>query len=320
MKHPQPRRNFWGATALLLGAMGCTQVVDIDLPDTPSQAVLEGTVRVGEPALFLFSTTQGYFDPVDLGALASLYVGDAQVTLHVDGEPYVLDPLCTGDLPPEALGAAAELLGIDEAVLATTNICAYVGPLIPEALGAVGRSFDVEATWARDGQTFDVRAQATVPDFPGLDSAWFEVPATSTNDSLGFIWTAMTEAPGLGNGYRWSSKRVNRGEGFSYELGSVFDDAFLDGQALSFFNFRAPRPGEEEVPGEEGFWKVGDTVVVRLEAVNFEAFETLRDFETAAASQGNPFALPTSASSMVEGGLGWFAAYAGRTDTVVCRP
>ena len=63
-----------------------------------------------------------------------------------------------------------------------------------------------------------------------------------------------------------------------------------------------------------------DTVVVRLEGVAYEAFEVLRDFETSVGNQGNPFALPTSASTMVDGGLGWFVAYAGVTDTVVCAP
>lgn len=299
---------------------GCTQVVDVDLPDAAPMGVMEASVRIGEPPFVVLTTTQGYFDPVDLESLGSLYVGDASVTLTVDGTPYVLDPWCVQDLGPEALALAASWLGVSQETLMASNLCAYSGLLIPETYGAVGKSYDLEATWEEEGTVLDLRASAIMPEVPQLDSAWFQIPPTSTNDSLGFIWTAMTDVEGRGHAYRWSSRRTNRGEGFSYDLGSVFDDNFLDGQAFSFFNFRTPRPGVDEVPGEEGFWKVGDTVVVRLEALNFEAFESIRDFETAAANQGNPFALPTSATSMVEGGLGWFAAYAAALDTAVCRP
>jgi hypothetical protein len=155
---------------------------------------------------------------------------------------------------------------------------------------------------------------------PQLDSVWFEIPETSTNDSLGVIWTEFTDPVGFGDAYRWSSKRLGKDGDFFFPLGGVFDDAFVDGQTFPFFNFRSPQPGVEEVPGEEGFWKTGDTVVVRLDGIAFEAFEVIRDFETSVANQGNPFALPTSASTNVDGGLGWFVAYAGVTDTVVCAP
>ena len=159
-----------------------------------------------------------------------------------------------------------------------------------------------------------------MPSAPALDSSWFAIPPTSTNDSLGLIWTAFTDPAGFGDAYRWSSKRVNKSEEFLYPLGSVFDDVFVDGLSFPFQSFRVSQPGEEEAAGEAGFWKVGDTVVVRLEAIDHEVFEVLRDFETSVSNQGNPFALPSSASSNVEGGLGWFVAYAGVTDTVVCAP
>ena len=48
----------------------------------------------------------------------------------------------------------------------------------------------------------------------------------------------------------------------------------------------------------------GDTVVVRMEAIDYEVFEVLRDFENSVANRGNPFALPASASTTVDGGLG----------------
>ena len=61
-------------------------------------------------------------------------------------------------------------------------------------------------------------------------------------------------------------------------------------------------------------------MVVRLEGIGHDVFEVLRDFETSVANQGNPFALPTTPSTNVEGGLGWFVVYSGTTATTVCAP
>jgi len=314
----QPLTFLFGAFAL--GLSGCTNLVEVDLPEAPPQGVMEATLRVDEAPLVLLTTTQGYFDAVDSTTLSSLFVGGAEVTIEVDGVAHGLTEFCSGDLPPEALGAAADFLGVSEEILASANLCVYTGLGNPATLGAIGSNYVVKATWEDEEHSFDLRAEAFMPVRPQLDSVWFEIPETSTNDSLGLIWTAFTDPAGLGQAYRWSSMRLGKDTDFFYPLGSVFDDAFVDGQHFPFVSFRSPQPGVEEVAGEEGFWKAGDTVVVRLEAIDYRAFEVIRDFETSVANQGNPFALPTSASSNVEGGLGWFVAYAGVRDTVVCSP
>ena len=299
---------------------GCTTPVEVDLPDVPVQGVMEASIRMGEPPLVFLTTTQGYFDAVDATALASLYVDDAEVVMTVDGTEVPLLKICSGELPPEALAEAAMFLGVPASTLEEVNLCVYTGLGLPATYGTVGTEYGLEAKWVEDGVPVLLRSSTQMPAVPQLDSIWFEIPETSTNDSLGLIWTAFTDPEGFGDAYRWASKREGKDGDFFYQLGSVFDDAFVDGQSFPFVSFRSPQPGVEEVPGEEGFWKTGDTVVVRLDGIDFEAFQVLRDFETSVANQGNPFALPTSASTNVEGGLGWFVAYAGVTDTTVCLP
>ena len=83
----------------------------------------------------------------------------------------------------------------------------------------------------------------------------FEIPETSTNDSLGAIWTEFTDPEGFGDAYRWSSMRLGKDADFFYPLGGVFDDAFVDGRSFPFLSFRSPQPGVEEVPGRKGFGK-----------------------------------------------------------------
>ena len=300
--------------------MGCTTPVEVELPDAEPLGVMEASIRLNDFPLVFLSTTQGYFDEVDQSSLAEFFVSGAEVVMTIDGEETELLELCSEDLPPEALAEAATLLGVSVETLEAVNVCVYTGFGLPETLGVEGREYSIRATWEAEAKTFELSSQTRMPQRPQLDSIWFEIPETSTNDSLGLIWTAFTDPAGLGDAYRWSSKRMGKDADFYYPLGSVFDDAFVDGQSFPFLNFRSPQPGVEEVSGEEGFWKNGDTVVVRLEGLDYEAFQVLRDFETAVANQGNPFALPTSASTNVVGGLGWFVAYAGVTDTTVCAP
>lgn len=319
MNCPSVTAVLWSAF-LAMGLAGCTTLVEVDLPEIPPQGVMEASVRLGEPPLVFLTTTQGYFDALDASTVSNLFVEGAEVVMTVDGDEVALNALCSDDLPPEALAEAAAFLGVSEASLANTNICVYTGLGLPSTYGAVGKSYGLRATWNEDGVAFDLQASTEMTALPQLDSVWFEIPETSTNDSLGVIWTEFTDPVGFGDAYRWSSKRLGKDGDFFFPLGGVFDDAFVDGQTFPFFNFRSPQPGVEEVPGEEGFWKTGDTVVVRLDGIAFEAFEVIRDFETSVTNQGNPFALPTSASTNVDGGLGWFVAYAGVTDTVVCAP
>ena len=307
---------------LMAAAAGCTTLVEVDLPDVQPQGVMEGTVRLGEPPLILLTTTQGYFDSTSVSSLPDMFVDNAEVVIRVNGEAFEVAPLCLCDLPPFLLDAAAEELGVDAEDASFLDISVYWGWEDEALYGAVGNVYEVEAHWeGEDGQQFDLTAEATMHAPPQLDSIWFEIPSTSTNDSLGLIWTSFTDPPGIGNAYRWASRRTNVGYGekdFRYALGSAFDDAFLDGQTFPFANFRAPTPGVEEEPGGEGFWQVGDSVEVRLESLDHHVFAAIRDFETSVANQGNPFALPSSATSTVEGGLGWFVAYSGSFASTVC--
>ena len=73
-----------------------------------------------------------------------------------------------------------------------------------------------------------------MPAIPQLDSIWFEIPETSTNDSLGLIWTAFTDPEGFGDAYRWASKREGRTAiSFTPWAVSLTTPLWTDGRFLS---------------------------------------------------------------------------------------
>ena len=197
------------------------------------------------------TTTQGYFDAVDASALASLYVDDAEVVMTVNGEEVPLLKVCSADLPPEALAEAAMFLGVPVSTLEEVNLCVYTGLGLPSTIGAVGSEYSLEAKWDEDGIPIVLRSTTRMPATPQLDSIWFEIPETSTNDSLGLIWTAFTDPAWIRRCVPLGLQTRREGPRFLLPLGSVFEDAFVDGRSFPLWSFRSPQPGVEEVPVEK---------------------------------------------------------------------
>ena len=209
-----PKRVFGPFAFAMLALAGCTTPVDVDLPEAPVQGVMEASIRLGEPPLVFLTTTQGYFDAVDASALASLYVDDAEVVMAVNGEEVPLLKVCSADLPPESLAEAAMFLGVPVKHAGRgQSVCLHRAWI---ALDLRRGGHGVRA-WRPNGMKTAcpiVLRSTQMPAMPQLDSIWFEIPETSTNDSLGLIWTAFTDPEGFGDAYRWASKREGKDPDF----------------------------------------------------------------------------------------------------------
>ena len=68
---------------------------------------------------------------------------------------------------------------------------------MPSTYGTVGTEYGLVATWDEDGLPIELKSATQMPSMPQLDSIWFEIPETSTNDSLGLIWTEFTDPEDL---------------------------------------------------------------------------------------------------------------------------
>jgi hypothetical protein len=304
---------------LLLSAMAmvfgsCTKIVDVELPSSEPLMVVEGTIRNGEPPLVILSKSQGYFDPVG-DVSEGFYLGGAEVTVSANGVPYILDEICTQDLSPDILEMLGGTLGIDPLFLAENPLCAYTSFDEPALIGAPGVTYDLHVLY----DTLELTSSSKIENLVPIDSTAFVIPLTAPSDSMGFISTSYTDPDTLGNCYRWASRRVGVDPSFIYPIGSAWDDSFANGIPFSVTVFRYSEDFSEEPEGETGFWKTGDTVLVRFESIDRAAFSAVSTFEAAASAQGNPFAPPTNVITNIEGGLGWWIAYSTSVDTVFCN-
>jgi len=318
---------------LLIAALlpGCQKEITIDLPSSARKIVVEGTIEQGMPPVIMLTWSQGYFEPTDLNSLQNYFVRDATVRVSNGMETVELQMICASELTPEQLEFASEFLGFDPAQLAQFNICLYTS-LNLAIWGETGTTYTL---WV-DYEEHHLKAQTRINELVFIDSLWFRIPNYSPGDSLGFIFGLLSDPDTAGNAYRWFARRINRYPGwvpqaalrgqqkdatFIAPLGSVFDDTFFNGLSFEFGYYRGRQSNSnkfDDLNAEAGYFKQGDTVVIRGCVIDRGVFQFFNSFENQVSNQGSPFALPYNVKSNVEGGLGVFAGYGAVYDTVVC--
>lgn len=313
----------------LFGLQSCQQSIEVELPEAPDLYVLDGKIFSDEPPLVFVGKAQGYFDAVDASSIAQSFLPDAEVVMTIGEEVFPLVPLCTGDLTGVLLEEAADLLSLPEELLAAMNLCVYTS-FDENAVGQIGKDHLLDVTINDQS----LSASTFIPQPVPLDSVWWVTPGTQ--DTLGVIYASMQDPPVSGDSYRWFAQRLNirpewdpmagavKDPDYVAPLGSVFDDAFFNGLEFEFSVFRGAAAGStawdddfSQSP-EAGYFKLGDTVAVRLCSTDRAVFQALRSYENLILSQGSPFALPANMTSNVEGGIGLWAGYGIAQDTVIC--
>lgn len=324
------KRFLWiGMVGIVLILSGCQQEIEVELPSVDPTYVIEGSIFEGEAPLVFVGKAQGYFDPVSASSLGQSFLSGAEVTMHWDEFSVQLDALCTGDLPENLQDIAAELLGFPLELLQQMDLCVYTS-FDPAVRGISGKRYDLEV----EIENHFMHASTTIEDAVSVDSAWFQTPGTQ--DSLGLIHAIFTDPVAEANAYRWFARRINLRPGwdpmagqikdpdFVAPLGSVFDDSFFNGLTFEFSTFRGIAPGSTawdddfSSSPEAGYFKEGDTVVVRMCAIDEASYAAISSYENLILSQGSPFALPANMMSNVEGGIGLWAGYGIWQDTVIC--
>jgi hypothetical protein len=310
--------------------VGCEQQIQIELPDSESFLIVDGAIETGGPPIVFVGRSQDYFDAVDASGIEQSFLSGALVQVSSQGQTYTLDEICTGDLTPEGLAFAADILGFSAESIALLNLCVYTS-FEPSSWGEPGNTYDLDVLIDDEELHAITEILPAVP----IDSLRWSAPGT--NDTLGFVYASFSDPDELGNAYRWFAKRINvrpdwdplagqvKDVDFIAPLGSVFDDRFFNGLSFEFGTFRGQSPGsqawDDDISSpESGFFKISDTVVVKMCAIDLAVYDAVASYENLILSQGSPFALPANMTSNVEGGLGLWAGYCVWQDTLICLP
>lgn len=307
----------------------CSKVVDVDIPTDDPMLVVEGVIKQGEKPIVLLGLTQGYFNPVDTCTYGDFYnVSGATVNVIVDGVSTELVEVSAPLLEPNQIEYLSDRLKVHPLYFWLCPFPVYTLIGQTDLVGTINTEYQLNVEY----ENYSTSATTTLyPPIP-FDDSYFSFPVDSQSDSLGVINIVYTDPDTLGNCYRWSSKRINKypewhelagqvkDPYYIYPIGSSWDDMLLNGGVFDLMTIRYPSANDHLDSLEAGLWKVGDTVLTKLETIDFNAYETLLSYETAMSAQGNPFAPPSNVISHLDSALGWWIAISEDVDTIICQP
>jgi hypothetical protein len=282
-------RGFLYIAISIVILSSCRKDIDVKLPEYKQKLVVEGSIETGLPAQVFLSYSIPFFGDFDFTKPENAFVKGALVTVS-DG------------FQTDTLKEADPNVGYF-----------YIGTKV---FGQQGRTYVLNVQV--NGKTYSADTYIHPP--VKLDSIYFK----GEKDTLGFIWAHMHEPEGLGNNYRWFAKRLDKDLFFAAPFNSVFDDKFVDGKDFEYAYDRGPQPNETQSykdDTEAGFYKVGDTVVVKFCTIGRKEYEFWYSYYLNKASNGNPFSSPSNIKSTVNGEdvLGGFFGYSPSFDTLVIQ-
>lgn len=281
---------------------GCEEDIDLELVGGAQKIVIEGSIENGQTAQVIITRNSPLSQAIDFSSIlvnnAAVYVSNGGIvdTLH-------LDTLLTTSVP-----------------------FVYVGSKIK---GVPGQTYSL--TVIVDNKLY--AATTLIPNPIALDSVWWKPYLPETE--LGTATAQLSDPAGYGHAYKWFAKRplkikidpkgqpiiLNRR--YIAPRGSTFDDKFIDGKTFEFSYFRGYDAtesiiAENEDEKERNLYKKTDTIYIKFCTLDDKSAKFYTTFESAASSNGNPFASPSSIMGNISGGaLGVWAGFAATYDTIM---
>ena len=294
---------------LLICLIGCTKSIDFELPEIEQTIVVEATVESGFPPRVILTNSQGYFEAIDSSILSDIFIHDADVVISDGIESFPLQEI-----------------NFNGVYLYTSLNFA--------AVGQYGKTYSLSVQ-VNDKSVYST---TTIPQPLFIDSLWFDKYVAY--DSLGLIGARFSDPDTLGNCYRWFAQRINS---YTYNysppfdniigtikdsrplppIGSSTDDKLFNGLS---FDFIFPRgedgllQGPDDNNVEAGFYKIGDTILVKSTTTTYPIYLYVRAMENAAISEGSIFSSPGNLPYNIQGdGIGIFYGYGVSYDTLICE-
>ena len=289
----------------------CTKEVQIEIPGYKEQLVVDGFIETGVPALVLLSKTNNIYAGTNIQNYIDGFVSGATVIVSNGTITDTLSEVCTNNLPPGSEETVAAFFGLPVEQIVNLNLCFYVSD---QLVGEVGKTYDL--TIVDEGNTYTSQTRILEP--VALDSIYWKQEAGAPG--YGFCWSQLSDPPATGNAYRCDVKYISD-VSFSKPFGPYSDDRFYNGLTFDFPNPNPMSFNDQTIaPEVRGYFKQGDTLVVRLSTIGQKEFQFFDKKYNQIYSGGNPFSTPVNIPSNIIGGaLGIWAGYSPSLDTLICQ-
>ncbi len=272
----------------------CVRDISVELPRPQEKLVVEAYIELDSTAVVFLNRSYAYFDPVDPALLESniIWGDDAVITVSDGTVTETLTPALFERYPHKG----------------------YTGTQIT---GKITGNYELRILYD-DNEYY---ANTSIPDSIGIDSVWFQM--WNPIDSLGPIGINWQDSPGFGNFYRITVRLEGKHNSFYNPIFTfnVIDDKLEDGKKMMFFpvfkpddtnSYNRPVPSEDdEDQPNRFFYKIGDTVSVKLSTMDKQSFRFWNSYFRNMMTDGNPFANPATVITNIEGDnvVGYWAGY-----------
>lgn len=280
------KRGIW--ICLFLPVLfACEKTIQLQPELQAPKLVVEAQIESGQAPYVVLSNSLNYFSTIDAATLNNTYVTGATITV-TDGNRTV--PLKEYTVPLTG-GYTFHYYSTDPA---------------NALFGEQGKTYKLKIETG--GQVY--RSQTLIPVLAKrIDSLWWKKAPFNADTSKVVLMSRVTDPPGYGNYIRYFTK-TNRGE-FYPGLNSVFDDQIIDGKTYDIQIDQGVTKNEKVKFEDYGYFKRGDTVIVKMCNIDKASFDFWKTWEFAWQSVGNPFSTPGKVTGNIDNqALGSFCGYA----------
>jgi len=275
--------SLFVASILLFAA--CEKEVNIPLVESEPRLVVEGSIANDQQPVVALTKTIGFFDKIELESVefvddATVWVTDLTENKRIQLFPITVDPL-------------------------TFYTIQNSDPLFNDfQTGKTNHAYKLEITY--QNELFE--AVTSIPACDGVDSLYFEKANRFEPDSVYKLLAIFTDPDTLGNYYKYFTKRNGNGYNqtdFFEPFTSRFDDVFINGKTLPADLFLGWEEQDESLnPFDDinSYSLPGDTIVIKLTAMDAQVYDFFKTLDFAEGSVGNPFAAPIQVQTNVSNG------------------
>lgn len=290
---------FFGA--LIVGLISCEKEIKIPLIESEPKLVVEGSIANDQQPGVILTKTVGFFDKIKFGDIE--FVSDAEVWVSdlTDNKRIQLFPITIAPL--------------------TLYTIQNTDPLFADfQTGKTNHSYKLEIT--HENELY--QAVTTIPACDGLDSLYFEKEPRFDPENYFKLVAIFSDPDTAGNFYKYFTRRNGNGinqADFVEPFSSRFDDVYINGKTLPadlFLGFDNSDTVDNEFTDKNSYSLSGDTIDIKLSAMDRDVYDFYKTLDFAEGSVGNPFASPIQVQSNVSNGAyGVWAGFGNAYNSVI---
>jgi hypothetical protein len=314
----------YGIFIIVIMFTACSKVVNVAIPATATQVVVDGSIENGTPPIILLTKSQQFFGTTNLNNLSAYFIHGAKVKVTgTDGTSVQLTEFCLGDLnlPAAQEQQILSVLGYTSVDSGSAlSICAYTVPDIVNYFTTgtcsymgnqrTGYTLDIMSPSIYPGQhdSIHVTASTTIPTAIGIDSLAIRPDADPAYaDSFSAVYAYVSVPDSFNLFIRYLTKEGNQ-PFYQPPGGSVYDDRLFVGLTLNLPLERGESPDATFNLSTTTYFYRGDTLTVKWSNIDVNTFNFFNTLESDGGS--SPFSSPVKIIGNVNNGLGCFAGYA----------